>query len=185
MGDDSASSNGSDDTGSSAVSGGSSTLTPSSTSVPTIAPMEPTAVSAAEANATLSAIDDTVVTDVSFRSSRISTDERAVVVVTVQNPQSTPDTHTVELELFGQVVNSREVAVPAGETRTVQFVHHIVAPGTYTARVDSETATIRVVGADGNATATPTETATTFPGFGAVVAVLSVALAVLFFGRRD
>jgi PGF-CTERM protein len=151
-------------------------MTPSATASPTITPREPS---------TTDAVDDTVVTDVSFQSSRISSDEEAVIVVTVRNPQSTADSHLIELELFGQIVNSREIAVPPGGTRTVRFVHDIVAPGTYTARVDSETDSIRVVGTDGNATARPTATGTTFPGFGAVVVVVSVALAVLLFARRD
>jgi hypothetical protein len=55
-----------------------------------------------------------VVTDVSFRSEQIVASETAVIVVTVSNPQPTVGTHVIELELFDQVVNSREVAVPAG-----------------------------------------------------------------------
>ena len=130
--------------------------------------------------------DDTVVTDVSVQSDRISMDTPATISVTVANPQDVADTHTVELELFGQIVNSREVTVPANGVTTVQFTHNIVAPGTYTARVDDETATIRVVD-PGQSTATPTSTSTStqFPGFGAGVALLAVALATLLFVRRE
>jgi hypothetical protein len=121
------------------------------------------------------------VTDVSFDSERIARDETATLVATVRNPQPTADTHTVELELFGQVVNSREVTVPPGGVTKVEFTHNIVAPGTYTARVGSETDTIRVVETSETATATPTSTTSTqFPGFGFLVALVS--LAVVFLG---
>jgi hypothetical protein len=131
--------------------------------------------------------DDTVVTDVSFASDRISAAEEATAVVTVRNPQSTADTHLVELELFGEVVNSEEVTVPAGGTATVTFVHNIVAPGTYTARVDSETASIRVVEPDGPTSSPASEqttTSTTFPGFGLVITLLALAFAALGVARR-
>jgi PGF-CTERM protein len=128
--------------------------------------------------------DGTVVTDVSFRSDQITASETAVIVVTVSNPQPTVGTHVVELELFDQIVNSREVTVPAGGETQVLFVHTIVSPGTYTARVDSETATIRVVDPDRTATPAPAETTTSFPGFGIVVALLSLAIIALV-ARRD
>jgi hypothetical protein len=129
------------------------------------------------------------VTDVSFQSERIAPAETATIVVTVRNPQSTADSHLVELELFGQTVNSQEVTVPAGGTTTVQFVHDIVAPGNYTARVDSETDTIRVVdsnGATASSTMTPATTSTRFPGFGPLVALVALvfALAGLSVARR-
>jgi hypothetical protein len=99
-----------------------------------------------------------------------------VVVVTVRNPQEAADTHLVELELFGQVVNSRTVAVPAGGRTTVEFVHNIVAPGSYTARVDSETATVRVLDRDGTPASTPAATTSTqFPGFGFAAALAALA----------
>jgi hypothetical protein len=134
-----------------------------------------------DANESTLAADDTVVTNVSFQSERISRDEAATLVVTVRNPQSTADTHTVEVELFGQVVNSREVTVPPDGVTKVEFTHNIVAPGTYTAHVGSETDTIRVVAPDGTATPTPTPstTSTTFPGFSVTAALLSIALALL------
>jgi PGF-CTERM protein len=72
------------------------------------------------------------------------------------------------------------VTVPGGGTARVTFVHDIVAPGNYTARVDSETATIRVTDSDQGAafeTATAaSSTSTQFPGFGIVVALVAVVL---------
>jgi PGF-CTERM protein len=125
------------------------------------------------------------VTDVSFRSERITPDEVATVVVTIENPQSIADQHTVELELFGQVVNSREVTIPADDETRVQFTHDIVAPGTYTAQVGDETATIRVVDpGQSAATATPTSTSTQFPGFGPLAALVGIVVCGLALARR-
>ena len=117
------------------------------------------------------------VTDVSFERETIRPSEEAVVVVTLRNPTDQPGTHTVELELFGQVVNSREVAVPADGETQVQFVHDIVAPGTYTARVDGETATVTVVD-PGQSPSTSTSTSTEFPGLGPLAAVVAVVVAI-------
>ncbi|WP_380680358.1 hypothetical protein [Salinigranum sp. GCM10025319] len=117
------------------------------------------------------------VTDVSFERGTIRPSEDAVVVVTLRNPNDQPGTHTVELELFGQVVDSREVAVPANGETQIQFVHDIVAPGTYTARVDGETATVTVVDPS-QSPSTPTSTSTQLPGFGPLVALVAVAAAI-------
>ena len=165
-----------------------STATPTVVDEPTEIPNSSSVLTSASngSGVTIPDADDTVVTDVSVQSDRISMDTPATISVTVANPQDVADTHTVELELFGQIVNSREVTVPANGVTTVQFTHNIVAPGTYTARVDDETATIRVVD-PGQSTATPTSTSTStqFPGFGAGVALLAVALATLLFVRRE
>jgi hypothetical protein len=130
---------------------------------------------------------EVVVTDVSFERQEIRPSEEAVVLVTVRNPTDRQRTDTVDLELFGQLVNSREVTVPAGEQTTVRFVHNIVAPGTYTARAGTETATVRVRAPEQSTTATVTSsgsTSTTFPGFGPV-ALVAAAVAALLFARRD
>ncbi|WP_372912362.1 PGF-CTERM sorting domain-containing protein [Salinigranum sp.] len=87
--------------------------------------------------------------------------------------------------MSGQAVSSRQVTVPADGEATVQFNFNIVEPGTYTARVGSETATITVVDpAESTSTATPS-TSTQFPGFGVGVALSALALAALFLARRD
>jgi hypothetical protein len=126
------------------------------------------------------------VTDVSVRSERVAVGEPTVVVVTVRNPTTTADDHTVELELFGQIVNSREVRVPPRGAVQVEFTHEIVAPGTYTARAGTETATVTVVEADrrSDTPTTPTATSTTFPGFGLFVAFVSVLAGGLLLARR-
>jgi PGF-CTERM protein len=130
--------------------------------------------------------DDTVVTDVEARPSRITTNRQATVLVTVSNPQSEADTDTVELELFGEVVNTRNVTVPAGGETVVEFVYNIVQPGTYTARVDDRTATVTVVEPAGSARSTsPMSTSTRFPGFGLGVTLVALTLAVLVVLRRE
>jgi PGF-CTERM protein len=188
---------------------GSSTTTPTPTTGNASTPVQnasgPTTGDgpAAPANATAAAVDsdsstettvtgeptqltDTTVVDVSFEQETIRSSEAATVVVTVRNPNETPDTHVVELEMFGQVINSREVTVPAGGETTVRFEHNIVAPGTYTARVDGETATIRVLEPDQTpAPSTPGATSTTFPGFGPAVVLVALLLAALALARRD
>jgi hypothetical protein len=141
-----------------------------------------------DAASTPGAVADTVVTDVSFERGTIRSSETAVVVVTVRNPQSTADTHLVELELFDQVVNSREVTVAANDEATVRFVHTIVASGTYTARVGNETATIRVLASDETPSSTPVadSPSTALPSVRllVVVALVSFVVAALL-ARRD
>ncbi|WP_372910869.1 hypothetical protein [Salinigranum sp.] len=126
--------------------------------------------------------DGTVVTNVSFEPSRISTNVRAVVVVTVRNPQRVAGTHPVALELDGQPIETREVSVPARSTATVQFAFEFTSSGTYTARVDDETATITVVDPEAG---TPTSsTSTRFPGFTPVTVVLAGLVLLVLAGRR-
>jgi hypothetical protein len=162
--------------------------TPTASATPVVTAVEnSSSVVTSESNNSSMAVqsgDDTVVTNVSFEPSRVSTNVQANVVVTVQNPQSTTDTHTVDLEISGQVVSSRQVTVPAGGEATVRFNFNFVEPGTYTARVDSETATVTVV-EPGELTSTPDATSTQFPGFGPIVVLVSAALAVVLFTRRD
>jgi hypothetical protein len=136
--------------------------------------------------ATPARLEETAVVDVSFEQEAIRSSETAVVLVTVRNPNGTSETHVVELEMFGEVINSREVAVPAGGETTVRFEHNIVAPGTYTARVDGETATIRVLEPGETPSPQPptSTTSTTFPGFGAVAAVLALVLVLVSGVRR-
>jgi len=99
----------------------------------------------------------------------------------VQNTGTAAGTTTVELELFGGVVDTQEVSVPAGETVSVTFTRQIEAPGSYTASVGNATVSLQV---DGQSTTTPGSTTTTSsssdvlsPGFGPTVAVLALALA--------
>lgn len=157
------------------------TDTPTSTATPTPA--------TTDAAATPAQFDDTTVVDVSFEKRNIRPSENAVVLVTVRNPQQTADTHRIELELFDQVVNTREVTVPAQGETTVEFVHNIVEPGTYTARVDSETATVRVLASDETASqaSTARTTSTTFPGFGVVTGLVALvsSLVAVHLVRRD
>jgi hypothetical protein len=175
----------SDDGSSGGGSGGSgvSRTTESPTPTTTATPIPETTVTD---GATPVGLEDTAVVDVSFERGAIQPTEAAVVVVTVRNPHATPDTHAVELEMFGEVINSREVTVPANGETTVRFEHNIVAPGTYTARVDGETATLRVLepGETPSPEPTTSTTSTTFPGFGSVAVFLALALVLIFGALR-
>lgn len=145
---------------------------------------DPTAATATQASTRTPA--GTVVTDVSFEPSRISTNVQAVVVVTVRNPQSVSDTHPVELELEGQLVKTQDVTVPAESTASVQFAFEFANPGTYTARVDDEAATVTVVEPEEGTPATAAATSTQFPGFTPLTVVLAVCvLSALAWRRRD
>ncbi|WP_152039368.1 hypothetical protein [Salinigranum salinum] len=173
-----------DDSDDGASGGGASGASSASrTTEPPTATATPTPEATTGDGATPARLDDTAVVDVSFEQETIPTSEAAIVVVTVQNPHETPDTHVVELEMFGEVINSREVTVPADGETTVRFEHNIVAPGTYTARVDGETATLRVLEPGETPSPQPT-TSTTFPGFEPVAVVLALALALVFGVRR-
>jgi hypothetical protein len=146
-----------------------------------------TAASSTPASPASPSDGDVVVTDVSFTQETIQSSGTAVVVVTVRNTRPTAATRLVELELFDQVVNSREVTVAANDEATVRFVHTIVAPGTYTARVDNETATVRVIGPESTPPPTST-TSTDFPGFGGPVttaALLAALVGAALLARRD
>jgi hypothetical protein len=162
--------------------------TPTAAATPTPVPNSSTVVATvtnASATGNLTG-NDTQVTDVTAQPSRISTDEQVTVQVTVANPQSNADTDTVELELSGEVVNSREVTVPAGGETVVEFVYDVVQPGTYTARVDDQTATITVVESADSATSPATSTTSTqFPGLSLGVTLVAFTLAVLAALHRD
>jgi PKD repeat protein len=100
----------------------------------------------------------------------------------VQNTGTAEGATSVELELFGEVVDTKHVTVPAGETREVTFTRQIQAPGSYTASVGNATVSLEVASED---TTTTSDTTTTTgdssnvlsPGFGPAVAVLALALA--------
>lgn len=169
-------------------SSSTATSTPTATPTQTPAPNSSRVLSSSTntSNGTLPATNDTVVTTVTAEPQRVSAGERATILVTVKNPQPTADTHTVELELFGSVVDSNKVNVPARGETTVEFAYNIVEPGTHTVRVGSETTNVTVVEAEnGTSTTTPSSmTSTQFPGFGPVVVLVSLVLAGLLLTRR-
>ncbi|AUV81963.1 hypothetical protein C2R22_10150 [Salinigranum rubrum] len=189
-GDDGSSGGGGGGAGSSGGGGSGASLVDDDTTDASAASATATATPTPEAAATATQASTrtpagTVVTDVSFEPSRISTNVQAVVVVTVRNPQTVSDTHPVELELEGQLVKTQDVTVPAESTASVQFAFEFANPGTYTARVDDETATVTVVEPE-EGTPTAASTSTQFPGFTPLTVVLAVCvLSALAWRRRD
>jgi hypothetical protein len=76
--------------------------------------------------------------------STVASGDPVGVVATVANSANESRSFTLELEMFGDVVDVRDIEVPAGETRTVTFVREIQAPGEYAAAVGNASASIVV-----------------------------------------
>lgn len=92
--------------------------------------------------------------------SSVEPGEPVGIVATVANAGNTSESFALELTLFGEVVDARDVEVPAGETRAVTFVREIQAPGEYAATIENASATIVVENeasndADGNTADSP------------------------------
>jgi hypothetical protein len=119
---------------------------------------------------------------------RVSPDEPFTVTATLTNGGDDARSYDVDLELFGSVVESRSVSVPAGERRAVKFTVSIAAPGTYEPAVNGESATVTVVGGTGGDDAKysdPDDDLGSVPGFHAIGAVAAlVAFLVLAVRRR-
>jgi len=104
------------------------------------------------------------------------------VTALVKNAGEANGTVSVPLELFGDVVTVRDVALPAGGTTEVSFTRTVHEPGRYEAVVGNATAAFEVT-ADARTAATTTggdpvvASASETPGFGAPVAVVGAALA--------
>jgi len=121
----------------------------------------------------------------------VAAGEDVTVTAVVSNVGHANGSLPVTLELFGEVVAVENVTLATGETREVSFTRSVHAPGTYEAVVDDESAEFRVTGDAGNGTTAATnesvlESAAETPGFGPVVALAGVVVAVaLALGRRE
>lgn len=108
------------------------------------------------------------------------------ITATVVNPYSTAATRRVWLHLLGEVVDVRNVTVPARSTRQVSFVRRIAAPGTYEARVNDASVAVVVEAAATETPAVPPtgETSQEAPGFTAVGGLFAVVATVWWARRR-
>ena len=88
--------------------------------------------------------------------------EEVSIQVTVENVGEDEGSTEVTLKVDGDEVDSEEVTVAAGATRTVTFTHSESAAGTYAIKVDGQSGTLTV-------TAGPGPTPTPTPGAGAGV----------------
>ena len=128
------------------------------------------------------------VADVTLSDSTVESGGTVTVTAKVTNDGGAAGSYTVDLTAFGEVVDSRDLTLDAGESRSVTFVQRMSSPGAYDLSVNGENATLQVTGS--TATETSDGTSTTNgsgqPGFGvtaALVAVLATLVATL--RRRD
>ncbi|WP_256300999.1 CARDB domain-containing protein [Haloarchaeobius salinus] len=131
-----------------------------------------TEVSVAEAQPEL-AVSDVAVDD------PVPVDEPFTITASVENVGNAAAEFDVRLQLFGEVVESREVALDDGERRAVEFDVTVSAPGSYTARVGDRTAEFDVRDS-GEATASPTTTpggagTGSTPGYGLLAGIFALA----------
>ncbi len=114
--------------------------------------------------------------------------EAFTLTAAVENTGPVDGTETVELQLFDQVVDAKDVTVPAGETVQVAFTREIQAAGTYDAVVGNESASVEVVAEGESAQATTNQSGSTsggtVPGFDLVATAFAIAVASLALLRR-
>lgn len=108
----------------------------------------------------------------------------------VSNTGTTEGTMNVSLQLFGEVVETKQIRLAPGESTTVTFTRSISSNGTYTAVVGDERITVTVSGSndDGGPSDDDTDRGVMAPGFDwitALVALLFVAfVSAITFARR-
>ncbi|WP_458184966.1 PKD domain-containing protein [Haladaptatus sp. NG-WS-4] len=88
---------------------------------------------------------DVRVTDASLDPSKVSEGESVTVTATLENAGDGDGTATAELSVAGTVVETKRVAVPAGESRDVQFTYRAESPGEHAVRVSGAEAGTLVV----------------------------------------
>jgi len=113
-----------------------------------------------------------------------SFDVSAVVV----NTGEAEGQRTVELVLFGQVVDAETVSLDTGESTRVTFTRAIQSAGSYDVVVGNETTTVDVIGNATNSTTAETTddgaTGAEVPGFDLALAVVAIAVAAITILRR-
>ena len=70
--------------------------------------------------------------------------QKVTVRALVANPADEEQVFTVKLEINGEVLDSRDVTLPAGQPQFVDFTYTPKAPGTYTLTVGDRAATLKV-----------------------------------------
>lgn len=109
--------------------------------------------------------------------------EPVEITARLENAGDLEGVSRVRLRLFGEVVDVRQVEVPANGARRVSFVREIEAPGTYEAVVGEASTHVTVTPADGGST--PEEPVSQeAPGFTAVAALVAVLVAAGVARRR-
>ncbi|MFC4551590.1 MULTISPECIES: PKD domain-containing protein [Halorussus] len=123
------------------------------------------------------------VTDLSANASTFAAGETVALSATVENRGAVRATRQVDLTLFGERLATKNVTVPAGESKTVTFVRRVDATGDYTAKVGNQTVELSVEARETTAKG-PGGIAVPGFGFGTAVTALAALLAVAFAARR-
>lgn len=99
----------------------------------------------------------------------------------VSNTGNFEKTINVSLELFDEVVEIQEIRLAPGESTTVTFTRSISSPGTYTAVVGDERATVTVSGTsdDGETSDDGTDGGVMAPGLDGITALIALLVVVL------
>jgi hypothetical protein len=128
------------------------------------------------------------VTDLAVADRTVTAGERFDITATVANTGYAEGSERVELVLFGEVVATERVSVPAGETATVTFTREIQAAGTYDVAAGNASTSVDVIAAN-DATGSTTESdgdasSAPVPGFGIGAAAFALVVAVVAALRR-
>ncbi|NHN43177.1 PGF-CTERM sorting domain-containing protein [Halorubellus sp. JP-L1] len=140
------------------------------------------------------------VADVAVGSTSVQTGDRITSTVTVTNNGTAEQSYDATLSLDGEVVTSRTVTVPAGESVDVSLSHAVADAGTYDLSIaGTDQGTLNVSTASAPTTAASTEQPTTTavdddgstteptdstPGFSVAIALVALLAAALVAARR-
>ena len=123
------------------------------------------------------------VANVALSDGTVESGNTVTVTAKVTNSGGAAGAYTVTLTAFGEIVDSKELTLAAGESRSVTFVRRIGSPGVYELSVNGENATLQVTGSTPTGMETTTDGTTVNesgqPGFGAITALIVLAAVVL------
>lgn len=86
------------------------------------------------------------VSEIELADDRIRTGENGTVIAVVRNTGTADGMGVVRFTAFGDVVATKRIDIPRGQTRTVRFSQRFEAPGTYQIGVNNRSTTITVAG---------------------------------------
>jgi len=104
-------------------------------------------VTALAATVSVSAQDDFEVTDLSISSNSVAVGEPVTITATVTNNKDTAETYHLELMLNGEVKDSQDLTLNAGESNTVTFAIITDTPGDYLVELGNASDFLTVQGA--------------------------------------
>lgn len=117
--------------------------------------------------------------NVTLENDSIDPGESTRVSAVVENPGDTNWTHQASLHIDDSEIQTETVTVPAGEEQTLEFTQQITQTGTYEISVDDERTTLTVGDPNGTDEERDETTDEQAPGFGPVVALVALCVAVV------